>query len=100
MKTIYEDPRLTAYVLGEMNDRDKAKFEKEITASPDLARAAVARFSKGQLFIAPNATHGVNGSSPCARRMIRAFLADPLAPVAGDCLAAEAPPFAFQHPET
>jgi pimeloyl-ACP methyl ester carboxylesterase len=67
---------------------------------PDLARAAVARFSRGQLFIAPNATHGVNGGSPCARRMIRAFLADPGAPVAGDCLAAEAPPFRFLYPET
>jgi Ca-activated chloride channel homolog len=39
MKTIYEDPRLTAYVLGEMNEREKAKFEKEMVESPELARA-------------------------------------------------------------
>ncbi|MDH4385117.1 MAG: alpha/beta hydrolase [Caulobacter sp.] len=100
-----------AWPVGEPDPRDGAPQSSDVPAlflaaeidpgcPPDLARAAVARFSKGQLFIAPNATHGVNGSSPCARRMIRAFLADPLAPVAGDCLAAEAPSFAFQYPET
>jgi secreted protein with Ig-like and vWFA domain len=50
MKTIYEDPRLTAYVLGEMNQRDQAKFEKEITASPELARAVEEMKESASLF--------------------------------------------------
>lgn len=64
---------------------------------PKLARAAVARFSKGQLFIAPNRTHGVMSQSPCARRMIRAFLADPTAKVDGSCLTGEAPALSFDY---
>jgi Ca-activated chloride channel homolog len=50
MKTIYEDPRLTAYVLGEMNERDQAKFEKEIHASPELARAVEEMKESASLF--------------------------------------------------
>ncbi|MDX6767024.1 MAG: VWA domain-containing protein [Candidatus Methylacidiphilales bacterium] len=50
MKTIYEDPRLTAYVLGEMNERDKTKFEQEIHDSPDLARAVEEMKESASLF--------------------------------------------------
>jgi len=66
---------------------------------PELARAAVARFSRGQLFIAPNATHGVTWGSPCARRMVRAFLRDPTAKVDGGCLEGETPRFEFDYGE-
>lgn len=50
MKTIYEDPRITAYVLGEMSDRDRAKFEKEIHDSPELARAVEEMKESASLF--------------------------------------------------
>jgi pimeloyl-ACP methyl ester carboxylesterase len=66
---------------------------------PKFAKAAVARFSRGQLFIAPNITHGVSWGSPCARGMVRAFLRDPTAPVNASCLAGETPTFAFDYGE-
>ncbi|MDO9337956.1 MAG: alpha/beta hydrolase [Caulobacter sp.] len=62
---------------------------------PSFAKAAVSRFSKGQLFIAPNVTHGVSYASPCARGMVRGFLRDPTARVDGKCLEGETPKFAF-----
>lgn len=66
---------------------------------PSLAKAAVARFSKGQLFIAPNVTHGVSYASPCARGMVRSFLQDPTRPVDGKCLEGETPKFEFDYSE-
>lgn len=38
MKTIEDDPRITAYVLGELGPRDRAALEQEIAADPALAR--------------------------------------------------------------
>jgi pimeloyl-ACP methyl ester carboxylesterase len=62
---------------------------------PAVAKAAVGRFSKGQLTIIPNATHGVSRNSACARKMIRAFLADPTAPIDQSCLHPEHDKFVF-----
>lgn len=62
---------------------------------PAVAKAAVGRFSKGQLSIIPNTTHGVSRGSACARKMIRAFLADPSAPVDQSCLRPEHDRFVF-----
>ena len=62
---------------------------------PDVAKAAVGRFSQGQLSIIPNTTHGVFRGSACARKMIRAFLADPTAPVDQSCLHPEHDRFVF-----
>jgi len=56
---------------------------------PAVAKAAVGRFSKGQLSIIPNTTHGVSRGSACARKMIRGFLADPSAPIDQSCLRPE-----------
>ncbi|WP_211241213.1 alpha/beta fold hydrolase [Pseudonocardia spinosispora] len=60
-----------------------------------VAKAAAARFPKGQLSIIPNATHGVFEGSACARTMIRKFLADPDAPVDQSCLHPEHDKFKF-----
>lgn len=62
---------------------------------PDVAKAAVGRFPKGQLTIIPNTTHGVSRGSACARRMIRGFLADPAAPIDQSCLHPEHDKFVF-----
>jgi pimeloyl-ACP methyl ester carboxylesterase len=62
---------------------------------PAVAKAAVGRFSKGQLTIIPNTTHGVFRGSACARKMIRAFLADPTAKVDESCLHPEHDKFVF-----
>ncbi|MBO9708461.1 MAG: alpha/beta fold hydrolase [Caulobacter sp.] len=62
---------------------------------PAVAKAAVGRFSKGQLTIVPNTTHGVFRGSACARKMIRSFLADPTAPVDQSCLHPEHDKFVF-----
>lgn len=62
---------------------------------PAVARAAVGRFPKGQLTIVPNTTHGVSGGSACARKMIRAFLIDPTAPIDETCLHPEHDRFVF-----
>jgi pimeloyl-ACP methyl ester carboxylesterase len=62
---------------------------------PAVAKAAVGRFSKGQLTIIPNTTHGVSRGSACARRMIRGFLADPTAPIDQSCLHPEHDKFEF-----
>jgi pimeloyl-ACP methyl ester carboxylesterase len=53
---------------------------------PEIARATAARFSRGQLAIAPNTTHFVSGRSRCGRALVRAFLADPLKPVDARCM--------------
>jgi pimeloyl-ACP methyl ester carboxylesterase len=62
---------------------------------PAVAKAAVGRFTKGQLTIIPNTTHGVSRNSACARKMIRAFLADPTAPIDQSCLHPEHDRFVF-----
>jgi len=62
---------------------------------PAVANAAVGRFSNGQLTIIPNTTHGVFRGSACARKMIRAFLADPTAKVDQSCLHPEHDQFVF-----
>lgn len=66
---------------------------------PELARAAVARFTRSQLFIAPNVTHGVSFRSPCTRGMVRGFFQDPSKPLDGNCLEAENPRFEFDYGE-
>lgn len=53
---------------------------------PEIAKATAARFSRGQLTIAPNTTHGVTFQSACGRRLTRAFLADPGAPIDPGCM--------------
>jgi len=40
MKFSTDDPKLTAYALGEMNEAERAEFERELARSPEL-RAAV-----------------------------------------------------------
>jgi pimeloyl-ACP methyl ester carboxylesterase len=62
---------------------------------PQFAQAAARRFSRGQMVVIPNTTHGVSGGSACARRMIRAFLTDPLKPVDPGCLHPEHDRFVF-----
>lgn len=64
---------------------------------PQFARAAAARFSKSQIFIAPNVTHGVSFRSPCTRGLVRQFFQDPLAKLDGSCMAAEEPRFEFDY---
>ena len=62
---------------------------------PELAKAAAKLFSRGQFAMAPNTTHGVYRNSPCARRVIRAFLANPDAPVDTTCFQTEPGSFTF-----
>jgi len=62
---------------------------------PELAKAAAARFSHGQFAMAPNTTHGVYRNSPCGRRVIRAFLANPNAQVDTTCFQREPASFTF-----
>ena len=38
-ESIWEDPRITAYVLGEMSDPQRHDFEIEVEANPELAAA-------------------------------------------------------------
>lgn len=54
---------------------------------PDIARATAARFSRGQLVIAPNTTHGVSWNSRCGRTLVRAFLAAPEHAIDAGCMA-------------
>jgi pimeloyl-ACP methyl ester carboxylesterase len=62
---------------------------------PQFARVAAKRFANGQIVVFPNTTHGVFGSSTCGRKMIRAFLADPMKPVDATCLSPEHDRFVF-----
>lgn len=64
---------------------------------PELAQAAVKRFSHGQLVIFPYLTHGVT-RNPCAAKMAQAFLRDPTMPVDRTCLAGEQSGFHFNGP--
>lgn len=36
MNNFQEDPRLTAYILGELDDAERAAFEQELESNPDL----------------------------------------------------------------
>jgi len=56
---------------------------------PELTRAAAKGYAGSQVVIVTNATHGVTSSSPCARKMVRAFFADPGQPVDRSCLPAD-----------
>ncbi len=62
---------------------------------PPLAEAAAKRFSHGRFVMIPNTTHGVLGQSTCARKMTRAFLADPSKAPDTTCLHPEHDRFAF-----
>ncbi len=64
---------------------------------PELARAAVKRFSNGQLVIFPYATHGVTRNSPCAASLARSFLHAPGKPVNAACVAGEQTGFHFDQ---
>lgn len=61
----------------------------------ELAVAAAAHLSQSQVFEMPNMTHAVASRSPCAKRMIAAFLDQPGKPVDGSCIAMDRPAFPF-----
>ena len=49
-ESIWDDPRITAYVLGEMSDQERQDFEIAIEANRELAAAVEeARTVTGQL---------------------------------------------------
>lgn len=52
----------------------------------ELSEQAVKGFANGKLVVVANATHGVSAHSPCGRRVARAFLLAPKAPLTGDCV--------------
>ena len=52
----------------------------------ELSEQAVKGFANGKLVVVANATHGVSAHSPCGRRVARAFLLAPGAPLIGDCV--------------
>jgi pimeloyl-ACP methyl ester carboxylesterase len=64
---------------------------------PDLTRAAAKGYAGSQVVIVTNATHGVTGRSPCARKMVRAFFQDPSKPVDRTCLPAADQPMTFVY---
>jgi pimeloyl-ACP methyl ester carboxylesterase len=64
---------------------------------PDLTRAAAKGYAGSQVVIVTNATHGVTGRSPCARKMVRSFFQDPSKPVDRSCLPAADQPMAFVY---
>jgi pimeloyl-ACP methyl ester carboxylesterase len=66
---------------------------------PPLTRAAAGGYAGSQVVIVTNATHGVTSHSACARRMVRAFFADPSRPVDRSCLPAAGAALAFIEPE-
>jgi pimeloyl-ACP methyl ester carboxylesterase len=61
----------------------------------ELTDAAVKTLSHGQAFNLPNMTHAPAQRSPCAKRMVAAFYADPLAKVDASCIAGDRPTFPF-----
>ena len=61
----------------------------------ELSESAVKRLDHGQYFFFPNRTHGVARQSPCAKGMISAFLADPVAKVDAACIKDDQPKFQF-----
>ena len=62
---------------------------------PPLTEAAAKGYSRSQVVIVTNATHGVINASPCTRRMARDFLRDSSAPVDRSCLPAADTPLQF-----
>ncbi|WP_313013666.1 alpha/beta hydrolase [Brevundimonas sp.] len=62
---------------------------------PPLTEAAAKGYSRSQVVIVTNATHGVINASPCTRKMARDFLRDPSAPVDRSCLPAADTPMDF-----
>ncbi|TVQ04074.1 MAG: hypothetical protein EA381_00705, partial [Planctomycetaceae bacterium] len=38
-ESIWNDPRITAYVLGDLSDEEKTKFENELGSDPELSDA-------------------------------------------------------------
>ena len=64
---------------------------------PELTRAASKGYQGSQVVIVTNATHGVSRSSPCVRKMIRAFFQDPTKPVDRGCLPAADAPMSFTY---
>ena len=55
----------------------------------ELAVAAARSLSHAQVFNMPNMTHSVGARSPCAKRMIAAFLDRPNVPVDSSCIATD-----------
>lgn len=64
---------------------------------PELTRAAAKGYQGSQVVIVTNATHGVSRASPCTRKMIRGFFADPTKPVDRSCLPAADTPMRFVY---
>ena len=64
---------------------------------PDLTRAAAKGYKGGQVVIVTNATHGVTSRNACARKMVRAFFANPGQPVDRSCLPAADAPMTFVY---
>lgn len=62
---------------------------------PELTRAAARGYAGSQVVIVTNATHGVTSRNACARKMVRAFFADPGQPVDRSCLPAADAPMTF-----
>lgn len=61
----------------------------------ELAVAAATQLTQSQVFEMPNMTHAVASRSPCAKRMIGAFLDQPGKPVDASCIAMDRPAFPF-----
>ncbi len=64
---------------------------------PELTEAAAKGYAASQVVIVTNATHGVAGTSPCTRKMVRDFFLDPSQPVDRACLPAKDTPMAFAY---
>ncbi|MEO6103930.1 MAG: alpha/beta fold hydrolase [Pseudoxanthomonas sp.] len=61
----------------------------------EFAVAAATHLVHAQVFNMPNMTHGVASRSPCAKRMVAAFLDQPSATVDASCIAKDRPTFPF-----
>ena len=61
----------------------------------EFAVAAATHLGHGQVFNMPNMTHAVASRSPCAKRMVAAFLDRPDAEVDARCIASDRPAFPF-----
>lgn len=62
---------------------------------PEYALSAATHLGHAQVFNMPNMTHAVAGRSPCAKRMVAAFLDQPSATVDASCIANDRPTFPF-----
>ena len=61
----------------------------------EFALAAATHLKHAQVFNMPNMTHAVAGRSPCAKRMLAAFLEQPASKVDPSCIANDRPTFPF-----